>query len=304
MASVELRHLRYFVAVAKHLSFTAAAESLGISQPPLSQQIRTLELEIGTDLFERTTRRVVLTRAGHDFLARAEAILEKSNEAMGRARAIGNGTAGILTIGLTGSILAGPLGGIVHAFGQRHGDVDLRLHEMSPNRQIFALKSHQVDLIFLRSPPAETDLALELAWRERLCVVLPAHHDLADRGDILLADLRHETFVILNPNESQFAQDLWNRCIGAGFTPRVSQQVVESSSLISLVAAGLGIAIIPEFVGCLMPRGLVCRPLAESGRMADVHALSPPQPNPIVETFLCLMREQAETVADRLRQGG
>lgn len=301
---MELRHLRYFVAVARHLSFTAAAESLGISQPPLSQQIRTLELEIGTDLFERTTRRVVLTRAGHDFLARAESILEKSGEAMDRARAIGNGTAGILNIGLTGSILAGPLGGIVHAFGQGHGDVDLRLHEMSPNRQIFALKSHQVDLIFLRSPPRETDFALELAWRERLCVVLPADHPLADRPEIHLTDLAHETFAILNPNESQFAQEIWTRCTGAGFTPRISQRVIEATSLVSLVAAGLGIAIVPEFVGRLRHAGVVCRSLAESGTTADVHALHPSDGGPIVEKFLALTRAHAEAFADRLRHAG
>jgi len=304
MTFVELRHLRYFVAVARHLSFTAAAESLGISQPPLSQQIRTLELEIGTDLFERTTRRVVLTRAGHDFLARAEAILEKSGEAMDRARAIGNGTAGILNIGLTGSILAGPLGGIVHAFGQRHGDVDLRIHEMSPNRQIFALKSHQVDLIFLRSPPRETDFTLEPAWRERLCVVLPTDHPLADHAEIRLTDLAHETFAILNPNESQFAQEIWTRCLGAGFTPRVSQQVIEATSLVSLVAAGLGLAIVPEFVGCLRHARVVCRPLAESGATADVHALHPPDCGPIVEKFLALTRAHAEAFADRLRRDG
>jgi DNA-binding transcriptional LysR family regulator len=304
MASVELRHLRYFVAVARHLSFTAAAESLGISQPPLSQQIRTLELEIGTDLFERTTRRVVLTRAGQDFLGRAEAILEKSGEAMDRARAIGNGTAGILNIGLTGSILAGPLGGIVHAFGQRHGDVDLRLHEMSPNRQIFALKSHQVDLIFLRSPPRETDFALERAWRERLCVVLPADHALAARPALRLAELAHETFVVMNPNESQFAHDIWNRCIGTGFTPRIAQQVIEATSLVSLVAAGLGIAIAPEFVGGFRHGRVVCRPLAESGATADVHALHPPDCGPIVEKFLALTRAHAEEFADRLRREG
>lgn len=301
---MELRHLRYFVAVARHLSFTAAAESLGISQPPLSQQIRALELEIGTDLFERTTRRVVLTRAGHDFLARAESILEKSGEAMDRARAIGNGTAGILNIGLTGSVLAGPLGGIVHAFGQRHADVDLRIHEMSPNRQIFALKSHQVDLIFLRSPPRETDFTLEPAWREGLSVVLPADHPLADRTEIPLGDLAHETFAILNPSESQFAREIWSRCLGAGFTPRVSQQVNEATSLVSLVAAGLGIAIVPEFVGHLRHARVVCRPLAECGATADVHALHHPDGGPIVEKFLALTRARAEAIAASLRHAG
>ncbi|XYD12329.1 LysR family transcriptional regulator (plasmid) [Methylobacterium sp. NMS12] len=150
---MELRHLRYFAAVAEHLSFTAAAQSLGVSQPPLSQQIRDLEVEIGVNLFERSSRRVVLTAAGEDFLGNARAVLAQVADAVDRARTIGTGTAGILNIGMTSSVLAGPAGCLIRAFEQRFRAVDVRIHEMAPADQIAALKANRTDLSFLRSPP-------------------------------------------------------------------------------------------------------------------------------------------------------
>lgn len=288
---MELRHLRYFVAVARHLSFTAAAESLGIAQPPLSQQIRDLEAEVGTPLFERTTRRVALTQAGVDFQGQALAILEKSGEAIQRARAIGAGAAGIVNVGLTGSMLAGPLGRAIREFSIAYPDVDLRIHEMSPDRQISMLKAGQTDISFLRRPPVDVDLVSELAWCETVTLVLPKGHSLARKAAIDLADLSRERFVFLRLSDSLFAKYLWDCCVDAGFTPIITHQVVEAASLTSLVATGLGIAIIPEFVARLVHADVVYKPVLGKLIHADVYALWPSdRTSPLIKRFLEIVR--------------
>ncbi|SFE89746.1 LysR family transcriptional regulator [Methylobacterium sp. 13MFTsu3.1M2] len=294
---MELRHLRYFVAVAKHLSFTAAAESLGVAQPPLSQQIRDLEAEIGTALFERTTRRVALTRAGHDFHIQAIGLLERAAEAVERARAIGAGTAGIINVGLTGSMLAGPLGHAIRDFAQVYPAVDLRIHEMSPDRQIAMLKAGQTDVSFLRAPPQDADLVRVRAWSETVQVVLPRGHRLA-RGSLRLADLRDERFVFLRMSDSLFAKYLWDCCVESGFVPTITHQAVEAASLTSLVASGLGIAIIPEYVARLAHADVVYRPLEGPRIRADVFALWSPAKAALVCNFVDLVRDGRKTLAD------
>jgi DNA-binding transcriptional LysR family regulator len=286
---MELRHLRYFTAVAKHLSFTAAAESLGVAQPPLSQQIRDLEAELGTPLFERTTRRVALTKAGLDFQAQALAILEKAGEAMERARAIGAGTAGIVNVGLTGSMLAGPLGRAIRDFAKAYPAVDLRIHEMAPDRQIAMLKAGQTDVSFLRCPPKDPDLVSELAWHEGVSVVLPRGHRLAE-GPIRLADLSCERFVFFRLADSLFAKHLWECCAACGFEPAITHQVVEAASLTSLVAAGLGIALIPETVARLAHAEVVYRPVEAPRIEADVHALWTKTTEPLIAAFVETVR--------------
>lgn len=291
---MELRHLRYFLAVARHLSFTAAAESLGVAQPSLSQQIRDLEAEVGTALFARTTRRVALTRAGQDFLAQATSILERAGEAAERARAIGAGTAGIVNVGLTGSMLAGPLGGAIGAFGRTYPDVALRIHEMSPDRQIAMLKSGQTDVSFLRCPPPDADLVSDLAWRETVRLVLPRGHRLAAET-VGLADLSGERFVFLRLADSLFARSLFECCVSAGFVPTITHQAVEAASLTSLVAAGLGIALIPEFVARLAHADVVYRPIREPQIRADVYALWAKPETPLVRNFVALVRASSRT---------
>ncbi|MEE7447950.1 LysR family transcriptional regulator [Methylobacterium radiotolerans] len=292
---MELRHLRYFAAVAKHLSFTAAAESLGVAQPPLSQQIRDLEEEIGTALFERTTRRVALTRAGQDFHIQVIGILERAAEAAERARAIGAGTAGIINVGLTGSMLAGPLGPAIRDFAQVYPRVDLRIHERSPDRQIAMLKAGQTDVSFLRSPPQDADLVRVRAWSETVQVVLPRGHRLARRR-LRLLDLRDERFVFLRMSDSLFAKYLWDCCVEAGFIPTITHQAVEAASLTSLVAAGLGIALIPEHVARLAHADVVYRPLAGPRIRADVFALWTATKAPLIRNFVDLVRDSQKTV--------
>ncbi|KAB1072403.1 LysR substrate-binding domain-containing protein [Methylobacterium planeticum] len=287
---MELRHLRYFVAVAEKLSFTAAAERLGVSQPPLSQQIRDLEAELRTDLFVRSSRRVALTEAGVAFLEQARAILAQVRQASDEARAIGGGRTGTLNIGLTGSILTGPLGRVIERFCERYPEVDIRLHEMPPEEQQAALHARRTDLSFLRSPSEDSGLTADLAWRERVGVVLPEAHPLAARASLPLTSLRDERYLSLRLADSRFANVLWEACLASGFVPRLSQQVVESHSLLGLVAAGLGLALVPEFVGRLPYPGIAYRSLDAPAPSADVYALARAEPGPIAENFLAAMR--------------
>jgi DNA-binding transcriptional LysR family regulator len=299
---MELRHLRYFAAVAEHLSFTAAAQSLGVSQPPLSQQIRDLEVEIGVSLFERSSRRVALTAAGEDFLGNARAILAQVAESVDRARTIGSGTVGILNIGMTSSVLAGPAGCLIRAFEQRFPAVDVRIHEMAPADQIAALKANRTDLSFLRSPPQDPDLVAHRAWQEPLCVALPRGHARAASRSVAIDIFRSEPLVSLRLESSRFAADIYQACIARGFTPRISQQVREASSLINLVAAGFGLAIIPQFVGRSRHPDVVVLPINPSFLSADVYALHHRRRNPLIDNFLGLIRTEAPGLTTRFQK--
>lgn len=288
---MELRHLRYFVAVAEELSFTAAAARLRVAQPSLSQQIRDLEQELKTALFSRTSRRVEITAAGLAFLDHARAILAQASHAAEEARAIGLGRIGTLDIGLTGSVLLGPLGSLIAAFSTRFPQVVVRLHEMSPQDQQAALHARRTDISFLRRPADDPDLVSEIAWLERVGVALPEHHPLAAHRQLPLSSLRDESHVFLRLEDSRFAQYLRDCCIEAGFLPRISQQAVEAYSLTSLVAAGLGIALVPECIMALSRPGIIYRPLEEPVPRADVNMVHRSERSAVVEQFASLARE-------------
>jgi DNA-binding transcriptional LysR family regulator len=283
---MELRHLRYFVAVAEELSFTAAAARLHMSQPPLSQQIRDLELELQADLFRRTSRRVELTPAGQAFLQRARSILIQVDQAAAEARAIGLGSIGTLDIGMTGSILLGPLAPLLASYSEKHSKVDVRLHEMSPLDQIAAIHARRVDVSFLRSPLNDPDLVTELAWPERVGVALPTTHPLAMREHLNLVELSDETFIFLRLRDSPFAEYLRRCCIDVGFMPKISHEVVEAYSLTSLVATGMGVALVPESVGRLSRRDIIYRPLLDRNPVADVKMVYRQDSEAVVRQFI------------------
>ena len=287
---MELRHLRYFVAVAEALSFTAAARQLRMSQPPLSQQIRDLEAELATPLFLRTSRKVELTAAGVGFLEHARAVLAQTEQAIEDARAIGAGRVGLIRIGTTGSVLLGPLAELVAEFNRRHPDILVRLREMGPREQIQAAEARRVDVIFLRHPPADTDLVAETAWPEAVSLCLPLGHPLARSPVVPLAALAGQDLVFLRLRDSLFSRYLRDRCHAAGFTPRILHEVVESYSLTSLVAAGLGLALVPERVRALGRSDVVYRPLEDPAPRADVSMLYLPDHAPALRPLLDLAR--------------
>lgn len=270
---MELRHLRYFVALAEELSFTRAARRLNVSQPPLSLQIGQLEQEIGARLFHRTSRRVELTLAGQAFLIDAQAVLARVTEAAARARAIGQGLAGRIDIGLSGSHFLGPLPHIMACYAQSHPAVEISLHELKPAVQLQALRERRIDLSISRTPVNDAVLSSTLLWRDPVAVALPVGHALARRRQLRLLDLRGEAFVMLRTDSSAHAQYIQDCCVQAGFSPRLSQRVQELPAVLSLVAEGMGVALIPSSLQGLFPGRIKVTPLGKDAPHADVYAV-------------------------------
>jgi DNA-binding transcriptional LysR family regulator len=288
---MELRHLRYFIAVAHESSFTRAAERLHISQPPLSQQIAQLEDELGTHLFVRTSRRVELSVAGVAFLEHAKAILERVDHARSEARAIGLGSAGRLDIGLSGSLLLGPLPQLIAAYRRSHPAVDVVLHEMTPAMQLEGLLDRKLALSLSRTALNDEPLVSEMVWPDPVVLALPCGHPLVRRRRLELGDLKDEDFVLLRLDSSGFARYLHGCCIKTGFVPRVSQQVVESQAIPSLVAAGLGVGLVPASLQRAHQRGVEYRAIGRNALRADVYAIRrKDDASPIARGFIAKMK--------------
>lgn len=260
---MELRHIRYFIAVAEECHFGRAAERLHIAQPPLSQQIKQLEAELGVQLLVRSTRRVELTQAGERYLERARAIVAGVEEAGREAARVAAGEVGRVSLGFVGSTTYELLPRLTRVLRQELPLVELDLHgEMLTPDQVAGLHDGTLDLAFLRPPVRDPDLRLKVLRREPLVVALPEAHPLAGLDAVPLPDLRAEPFVsFLSQHRSVTFDAVFDACLAAGFEPDVRQEVAETSTLVSLVAAGLGVALVPESVQHLRVTGAVYRPL-------------------------------------------
>jgi DNA-binding transcriptional LysR family regulator len=260
---VELRHLRYAVALADELHFARAAARLHIAQPPLSQQIKALENELGVRLFDRTSRRVGLTDAGAAFIAEARRTLASAEQAIEAARRAARAETGRLAVGYVSSASYELLPAVLRAFRRRAPDVLLVLEEMNSSEQSRGVLAGTLDVGFVRRPPpTDRRLAGTVVRREPIVVAVPRDHALAAARAIRLRELALEPFVIFparpRPSWADAALDL---CRGAGFEPRVVQEAVEMVSALSLVAAGIGIALVPGAVRAVRRPGVVFRPL-------------------------------------------
>jgi DNA-binding transcriptional LysR family regulator len=259
----DLRDLRYFVAVAEERHFGRAAARLHMAQPPLSQQIRHLEGELGVQLLRRTTRRVELTDAGEAYLVRAKQIITAVSSAAGEAQRVAAGLQGRLVIGCVGSATYSLLPQLVRTLREELPDVEVSVQgEMLAPDQVSALIAGRIDLGLLRPPVDEDELRIEVLRADRLIVALPDEHHLAKRHRLRLTDLAHEDFVIhAGGGRSVMHDTVLARCREAGFEPRVRHEVAETSTLVTFVAAGLGIAVVPAPVAELMVPGVAYRPL-------------------------------------------
>ena len=288
---MDLRQLRYFVAVAEARSFTDAARRLNLSQPPLSQQIQALEASLGARLFHRTSRRVELTQAGAALLARAWAIQQQIRSAEEEVRSAGAGLVGTLDIGTTGSVLRGGLTDLLAAYRREAPSVRMTVHEQAPSLQIAALFERTTDISLIRGMGTEHGLTSELAWKEEVAVAMPRHHPLARRKRIALADLAGEDHIVLQPESSDFAHSIRQCCIDAGFLPRVSQQVVDAQSVPSLIAAGFGVALVPQSIARFTTDEIAFRPIRPSPPAADVFFVyRSEETSMVVHNFLVLAR--------------
>ena len=275
---MEIRQLRYFVAVANELSFTQAAKKLNVSQPPLSHQIASLEEELGARLFERTSRRVELSECGKALLPHVQAMFRQWEEARSHVHRVAQGMVGCLHIGLTGSHFLGPFPRFITEFRQERPEVDLVLHEMPPTDQITALRDSDLDLCFERGVSHHKGLLAQLLWRDDAVLAMPQGHRLAHRKSVHLCELANENFVFLRSGSSSFETALMEACRAAGFEPRIVQQVVEVPAVLNLVAAGLGVSVVPGSLARLRADTIASCRLVEPPKgqavSADVYLIS------------------------------
>jgi DNA-binding transcriptional LysR family regulator len=289
---MELRHLRYFVAVAEELHFRRAAERLHMSQPPLSQQIKALENDVGVQLLVRDRRGVSLTPAGTAFLAESYNVLGAVEHAVATAQQVAHGEMGDLSIGFVGSAMYGLVPELLRAFGEEHRAVRVRLREMASAAQMPALQVREIDIGFLRPPVAAEGITVETLFEEPLVVALPADHPLAATTRVDVRRLRDEAIVILSPYDAPGMYTATEATLAAaGVVPHVVQTVTELPTAVGLVAAGLGVTLVPASLVSLHRTGVVYRPLKGRAHMVRLAVAyrSRSQP-PVVQAFLDLAR--------------
>ncbi|EJO5057586.1 TPA: LysR family transcriptional regulator [Pseudomonas aeruginosa] len=301
---MELRHLRYFIAVAEELHFGRAAERLGISQPPLSQQIQALEEEIGARLFERTNRRVELTDAGRLFLDESRQVLAQVDKAVLLARRAHLGELGELKIGFTSSApFTSTIPSSIHAFRKAYPDVHLDLQEMSSRQVLKALLEESLQVGVIR-PLALSDAVhwVEL-FREPLVAVLRADHPLAAGSEdgLAIAALAEEPFVFF---PRSYGTGLYDQVIAltrqAGFSPRIAQEASEAMTIIGLVSAGLGVSILPASFRRTRVDGVVYRTLSDPEATTAVWLVRRQnEGSPLALSFIDLVTREAASLRRR-----
>ncbi|WP_158884671.1 LysR family transcriptional regulator [Rhodanobacter sp. L36] len=296
----DFRQLRYFVAVAEELSFTKAALRLHLSQPPLSQQVQALEQDLGVVLLERTKRRVALTEPGRIFLDQARGILAQASEARSQVLAAAAGHIGQLRLAYTVSVSFHPaLPQALLRYRQLAPNVRLHLSEMNTEPQYAALLAGQIDVGFVRDEPSHLqdarNLRLTMIDREPLLLALPAGHALASRDRVQMTDVAGDAFVS-QPRE--LASTLYDRLVKlagkAGFQPTISQHAQQINGLLALVAAGIGLALVPASMRAVHLAG-VSYVLIED---ADAHLLlavasRADDSSPVLQQFLSTVAEGA-----------
>ncbi|MGA2748198.1 MAG: LysR substrate-binding domain-containing protein [Verrucomicrobiota bacterium] len=267
---MELRHLRYFVAVAEELNFTRAAAKLRLAQPSLTRQIQNLEQELGVRLLDRARNQVSLTEEGRSFLVDARRLVALSLESVQAVRRFSQGESGQLNLGYLFKFNFDLLPATLATFYQACPEIAVNLFDMSPAEQLRALEARKIDLGFVGLRPAVPSknmaaLAWECVARHNVVVVLPARHALTKKSRIKLTDLKPLFFVAMSEQTHPGSRDwLSGLCQQAGFTPRILQDVELESGLMTFVAEGLGVTLAREQIKNLPHPGVVFRPLASA----------------------------------------
>ena len=292
---MELRHLRYFVAVAEELNFTRAAERLHIAQPPLSTQIRLLEEELGAQLFERDKRRVFLTQAGRELLDRARAILAAAEDAKVATRRAASGETGELKLGYAASAMfTEVLPGVIRRFQKRFPQIQLHLLEMPSVEQLYAVHNRELDVGIVRRPDMATPAGVRIEewYRAPLVAAMPKNHALAKRDSLRMADLKDQP-LILFPRDSGIGL-YWrvvDLCMKAKFRPRIARETRDYAIMIGQVAAGLGIAIVPSDTQCIRLEGVTYRPVQGKDAVSALQlAFRPDQTDEHTQNLLAELR--------------
>jgi DNA-binding transcriptional LysR family regulator len=287
---MELRHLRYFVAVAEELHFRRAAERLHMSQPPLSQQIRNLEEDVGATLLVRNQRRVELTAAGEAYLARARDILAAVEDAAREARRVQRGEVGRLAVGFVGSAMYSVVPELLRAFRERFPEVGLRLRELGTTEQLRRLEDGRLDIGFLRPPGPRAGLSIETVLREPVVAAVPERHPLAGAAEIRIEDLAGAPLVLMTRAGAPGLRDALTQLTDGVAEDAIVQEVDEMQTLVGLVAAGVGVSLVPQSLRALTRAGVVYRDLA--GDVPTVRlsaAWRTGDDSPVLAAFLELM---------------
>jgi DNA-binding transcriptional LysR family regulator len=266
---MELRHLRYFVAVADTLNFTKAAAALHLAQPSLTRQIQKLEEEIGVRLLDRSKKHVALTEEGRAFLVDAKRLLTLATESIQSVQRLSRGETGQVNIGYVSNFNLSLLPKTLGAFRQDHPHVALNLFDMTPAEQFRALDAHKIDLGFvgLRSPSASEGLRWESLAPQKTVVALPVKHSLARQKSVALRDLKAMFFVGMSETTHPgFREWLVQTCEPAGFTPRILQDAELEPALMRFVAEGLGVTLAREQIKHIPHPGVTFRPITPSVR--------------------------------------
>ncbi|HLH55095.1 MAG TPA: LysR substrate-binding domain-containing protein [Verrucomicrobiae bacterium] len=259
---MELRHLRYFVAVAEGLNFRRAAEKLHMAQPPLSAQIKALEQELRVQLFERTTRSVNLTHAGRVFLEEAREVLAASARAEQRARDAQHGLAGTLRVGIIAPVAGAWLAGILRRFRQRFPAVQFSLFDLTSPEQLRRLHEHELDAGLLRPPITLSELDYSFVGESRQVLAMPSGHRLSKKRRLEWSDFHGEGLVLIHPSAQHGYYDpFFAACAKAGAQPRPTQYANDIQTKMWLISAGFGIAPTTASLGEVKRPGLVFRAL-------------------------------------------
>jgi DNA-binding transcriptional LysR family regulator len=310
--AMELRHLRYFIAVAEEGHITRAAQRLGIQQPPLSQQIKAIEIELDVQLFHRKARGVEMTDAGRAFLEEARATLDHLDRAVETTRRASRGEQGRLCVGVTSTAPFHPLvPRAIRAFREACPMVSLTLEECLSNESVDRLRNEQVDVAFIRTTLGDGNgLVVDSLLEEPMVVALPSTHTLAQSKfgtTISLDRLARETFILYGPPGTGMYDSTIAACQAAGFNPRVgnlgasTQQAPRITSTLSLVGAGLGISFVPSSIQRMNIDGVVYRSLRGAVRPMAVLKLASRRgdQSAVVKQFVKLVRRASSDFASR-----
>jgi DNA-binding transcriptional LysR family regulator len=295
---MELRALRYFVTLADELHFGRAAKRLSMTQPPLSQAIRGLERELGVRLFDRTRRKVALTHAGGAFLEEARATLARAAQAIEAAQRAERGEVGRLAVAYIAATAYTLLPLVLRDFSRGFPGVKLELRELTLPQQVEALRRGDVDVALLRPPVADAELAAETILQEPFVLALPSRHALTRLDRVPARRLAAEPFVMFPRQPGLVFHDLvMGFCLKNGFTPRVAQEANQTHTVVGLVSAGIGVALVPASTQRIGLAGVAYRPLREATPASRTAvAWRRLDASPVVKAFLDVARRVAKQV--------
>ena len=244
---IELRSLRYFLVLAEILHYRKAAEILYISQSALSQQIKQLEGILGVSLFDRTNRKVALSRPGQLLVREVQLVLKQLDDSMERWQLSQEGVMGQLKIGFVGSAMQMYLPTIIKRFGNTHPKINFYLEELTNTEQIKALEQEQLDIGFMRSNRVSSELMIKSVYQENFTLVLPEDHAITKDNFQNMGQLSEESFILFpNENSPMYFQQIQNLCTDYGFSPRISHKSIHGPTIFKLVENGMGISIVPN----------------------------------------------------------